>query len=272
MATFSVELPGLQGLARRRARRARAAARRRAHGARRRLPTSPSSTPAASRTRRCAKSRKAASRAARTHGRVYVTGCGANLSRRRLRRAAGERRRRAAAERGDARVVAGDVGAIGCVQADARLDRVRAFVKVQDGCSFSCAFCVIPLVRGGSRSRRAEAVLDEIRRRVAQGHREVVLTGVNLGCFRDRDAGYDLPRLVREAGEVPGPRAAAALLDRGQPPDARRWSRRCARRRPSRRTCTSRSSPATTPSCARWPAATRGGSISRGSSRSRTST
>ena len=50
--------------------------------------------------------------------------------------------------------VAGDVGAIGCVQADARLDRVRAFVKVQDGCSFSCAFCVIPLVRGASRSRR----------------------------------------------------------------------------------------------------------------------
>ena len=50
--------------------------------------------------------------------------------------------------------VAGDVGAIGCVQADARLDRVRAFVKIQDGCSFSCNFCVIPLVRGASRSRR----------------------------------------------------------------------------------------------------------------------
>jgi len=44
--------------------------------------------------------------------------------------------------------VAGDLGALGCVQADARLDRVRAFVKVQDGCSFSCNFCVIPLVRG----------------------------------------------------------------------------------------------------------------------------
>ena len=82
--------------------------------------------------------------------------------------------------------VAGDVGAIGCVQADARLDRVRAFVKIQDGCSFSCGFCVIPLVRGASRSRSAEAVLAEIRRRVEQGHREIVLTGINLGCFRDR--------------------------------------------------------------------------------------
>jgi threonylcarbamoyladenosine tRNA methylthiotransferase MtaB len=100
--------------------------------------------------------------------------------------------------------IAGDVGAIGCVQADARLDRVRAFVKVQDGCSFSCSFCVIPLVRGTSRSRPAEAVLTEVRRRVAQGHREVVLTGINLGCYRDREAGYRLPRLVREAGAVPG--------------------------------------------------------------------
>jgi threonylcarbamoyladenosine tRNA methylthiotransferase MtaB len=43
-----------------------------------------------------------------------------------------------------------------------------------------------------------------VRRRVAQGHREVVLTGINLGCYRDRDAGYRLPRLVREVGGMPG--------------------------------------------------------------------
>jgi threonylcarbamoyladenosine tRNA methylthiotransferase MtaB len=77
-------------------------------------------------------------------------------------------------------------------------------VKIQDGCSFSCAFCVIPLVRGGTRSRRAGAILAEIRRRVSQGHREIVLTGVNLGCFRDREAGYTLARLVREAGVIAG--------------------------------------------------------------------
>jgi threonylcarbamoyladenosine tRNA methylthiotransferase MtaB len=100
--------------------------------------------------------------------------------------------------------VAGDVGAIGCVQADARLDRVRAFVKVQDGCSFSCNFCVIPLVRGSSRSRAVATVLREVERRVAQGHREVVLTGINLGCYRDRTAGYDLARLVRAVGETQG--------------------------------------------------------------------
>jgi threonylcarbamoyladenosine tRNA methylthiotransferase MtaB len=150
------------------------------------------------------KSRQAAARAARTHARVYVTGCAANLA-------------------GDAfsglpanvtvvprpseetpAFVAGDVGAIGCVQADARLDRVRAFVKIQDGCSFSCNFCVIPLVRGGSRSRSAAAVLDEVRRRIAHGHKEIVLTGINLGCYRDRTAGYALPRLVREVGALSG--------------------------------------------------------------------
>jgi threonylcarbamoyladenosine tRNA methylthiotransferase MtaB len=150
------------------------------------------------------KSRQAAARAARTHRRVYVTGCGANLG-------------------GDAfaglpenvvviarrseetpTAVADDLGALGCVQDHARLERVRAFVKIQDGCSFSCNFCVIPLVRGATRSRTAHGVLNEVRRRVAQGHKEVVLTGINLGCFRDRAAGYDLARLVRDAGAIPG--------------------------------------------------------------------
>ena len=100
--------------------------------------------------------------------------------------------------------MAGGVGAIGCVQADHRLDRVRAFVKIQDGCSFSCSFCVIPLVRGATRSRSADAVLADVRRRVSQGHREIVLTGVNLGCFRDRGARMSLAGLVRDAGSVPG--------------------------------------------------------------------
>jgi len=150
------------------------------------------------------KSRKQVARAARTHTRVYVTGCGANLAADAFAGLPENVVVVARRSEDTPEFVAGDVGAIGCVQADARLDRVRAFVKVQDGCSFSCNFCVIPLVRGASRSRTAEAVLGEITRRVAQGHREVVLTGINLGCYRDRAAGYDLPRLVREAGETPG--------------------------------------------------------------------
>src|SRR5262245_2199312 len=94
------------------------------------------------------KSRKAAARLSRTHRRVYVTGCAANLP---ADAFAGLPANvvvvaKRSEETPDA--IAGDVGALGCVQADARLDRIRAFVKVQDGCSFSCAFCVIPLVRG----------------------------------------------------------------------------------------------------------------------------
>jgi threonylcarbamoyladenosine tRNA methylthiotransferase MtaB len=149
------------------------------------------------------KSRQAVSRRARSHRRVYVVGCGANLD----GAFAGMSENVTVLPRlGEdaAEAVAGDVGPIGCVQSEPRLERVRAFVKIQDGCSFSCAFCVIPLVRGGTRSRRAAAVLEEIRRRVAQGHPEMVLTGVNLGCFRDREADYSLARLIREAGETPG--------------------------------------------------------------------
>ena len=150
------------------------------------------------------KSRQAASRAARAHERVYLTGCSANLGGGATTGLPENVVVVARPSEEVAEAVARDVGAIGCVQADARLDRVRAFVKVQDGCSFSCNFCVIPLVRGRSRSRRAAAVLAEIAKRVRQGHREVVLTGINLGCFRDREAGFTLPRLIREAGEIPG--------------------------------------------------------------------
>jgi threonylcarbamoyladenosine tRNA methylthiotransferase MtaB len=149
------------------------------------------------------KSRQAVSRAARSHARVYVTGCAANLP----GAFAGMRGNvRVVAQTGSeaARAVATAVGAIACTDSEPRLERTRAFVKIQDGCSFSCAFCVIPLVRGATRSRRAARVLAEVRRRAAHGHREIVLTGVNLGCFKDREAGYDLARLVREAGTLPG--------------------------------------------------------------------
>src|SRR4029450_10304568 len=152
------------------------------------------------------KSRQAATRAARTHRRVYVTGCAANLAADAFAGLPDNVTVVARRSEETPEFVARDVGALGCVRVDARLDRVRAFVKIQDGCSFSCNFCVMPLVRGASRSRAAAAVLGEVRRRIAQGHREIVLTGINLGCYRDRAAGYSLERLVRGAGEGPGVR------------------------------------------------------------------
>jgi threonylcarbamoyladenosine tRNA methylthiotransferase MtaB len=65
--------------------------------------------------------------------------------------------------------------------------RSRAFVKVQDGCQHRCAFCIVPAARGASRSRAPADVVDQVRRLVEAGYREVTLTGVDLGHY-----GWDL--------------------------------------------------------------------------------
>ncbi|AOS84954.1 tRNA (N(6)-L-threonylcarbamoyladenosine(37)-C(2))-methylthiotransferase MtaB [Chlorobaculum limnaeum] len=65
--------------------------------------------------------------------------------------------------------------------------RTRAFLKIQDGCSFGCAYCSIPLARGRSRSVTLPEVLDRARRIADAGYREIVLTGINIADFRDGD-------------------------------------------------------------------------------------
>jgi threonylcarbamoyladenosine tRNA methylthiotransferase MtaB len=83
--------------------------------------------------------------------------------------------------------------------------RSRAFVKVQDGCQHRCAFCIVPLARGASRSRAPEVVLDQVRRLVEAGHREIVLTGIDLGHYgRDLVPRTSLAALLHEAIEVAG--------------------------------------------------------------------
>ena len=62
-------------------------------------------------------------------------------------------------------------------------DRTRAFLKVQDGCDYKCTYCTIPLARGISRSDTLENVLSNAREIAAQGIREIVLTGVNIGDY-----------------------------------------------------------------------------------------
>ncbi|MHC4403078.1 MAG: MiaB/RimO family radical SAM methylthiotransferase, partial [Planctomycetota bacterium] len=61
--------------------------------------------------------------------------------------------------------------------------RHRAYVKVQDGCRMPCSYCIIPTVRPELSSRPVDEVLDEIRRLVDHGHREIVLTGIHLGHY-----------------------------------------------------------------------------------------
>ena len=83
--------------------------------------------------------------------------------------------------------------------------RSRAFLKIQDGCQHRCAFCVVPLARGTSRSLDPKVVLDQARLLVEAGHLEVVLTGVDLGHYgADLVPRTTLAALLRSLVEIPG--------------------------------------------------------------------
>lgn len=76
-------------------------------------------------------------------------------------------------------------------------DRARALVKIQDGCSHGCAYCIVPAARGPSVSRPFAAILEEVRRLLSAGHREIGLTGINLGHYgRDLRPATNFWRLV----------------------------------------------------------------------------
>jgi threonylcarbamoyladenosine tRNA methylthiotransferase MtaB len=79
----------------------------------------------------------------------------------------------------------------------------RAFVKVQDGCNSFCTYCIIPYVRGRSRSRTIAEILQEIHTLIANGYKEVVLTGINIGDF-DGGGGKRLVDLVKEVDQIEG--------------------------------------------------------------------
>ncbi len=159
------------------------------------------------------KSRKAVRRARRTspEAALVVTGCGVQVDRARFAavdpaaRLAGtdekdglladvERLLGAPGRSGDgAEAVHGPLAAAlptlagveiaGIADDRTRIDRTRAYVKVQDGCSFFCTYCIIPRARGPERSLAPEVVLADTRRALAAGHREIVLTGINIGTY-----------------------------------------------------------------------------------------
>lgn len=86
-------------------------------------------------------------------------------------------------------------------------DRTRSFLKVQDGCDYNCSFCTIPQARGKSRSDEIASVVSNARKIAAEGAKEIVLTGVNLGDFgRGADGGRlkneDFNSLVTALEEV----------------------------------------------------------------------
>jgi len=84
----------------------------------------------------------------------------------------------------------------------------RAFVKVQDGCNSFCTYCIIPYVRGRSRSRRVNEILQEIKSLVENGYKEVVLTGINIGDFdgapNEGESSSRLCDLVQAVDQIEG--------------------------------------------------------------------
>lgn len=78
----------------------------------------------------------------------------------------------------------------------------RANLKIQDGCQFMCSFCLIPFARGRERSRFLEDAVREAEELVEKGHRELVLTGVNIGQYRD--GAVDLLSLIQRLEAIEG--------------------------------------------------------------------
>jgi threonylcarbamoyladenosine tRNA methylthiotransferase MtaB len=85
-------------------------------------------------------------------------------------------------------------------------DRTRTFLKVQDGCDYTCTFCTIPLARGGSRSGTIDEIVAQAHQIAASGVKEIVLTGVNIGDFGIRQGKREdrLIDLLRQLDEVQG--------------------------------------------------------------------
>lgn len=112
--------------------------------------------------------------------------------------------------KGAARVACNEIGAVeGFHAAHSEGDRTRTFLKVQDGCDYTCTFCTIPQARGHSRSDSISGVVERVKEVAGNGAKEVVLTGINLGDF---GKGYDggkrreesFYELIQQLDEVEG--------------------------------------------------------------------
>jgi threonylcarbamoyladenosine tRNA methylthiotransferase MtaB len=82
-------------------------------------------------------------------------------------------------------------------------DRTRAFLKIQDGCDYTCSYCTIPKARGESRSQDIPATVSQAAELVSRGFREIVLTGVNVGDY-GRKQGVSLIQLLEKLEQVDG--------------------------------------------------------------------
>ena len=82
-------------------------------------------------------------------------------------------------------------------------DHTKAFIKIQEGCDFNCSYCIIPSVRGRSRSSSEDAILKEAENLAANGFSEIVLTGTNIGSY-GKAMGTSLGALLQKLGAIRG--------------------------------------------------------------------
>ncbi len=103
----------------------------------------------------------------------------------------------------------GCIGGSARVQGETAADRylalrTRAFIKVQDGCNSFCSYCIVPRVRGGEKSLPVEQVVAGVRRRAADGCKEVVLTGTEIGAYSCDGVGLEglLEHIIAETAAI----------------------------------------------------------------------
>lgn len=83
-------------------------------------------------------------------------------------------------------------------------DRARALVKIQDGCDRFCSYCIIPYTRGPVRSRHIESIIEEVKRIVANGYKEIVLTGIHVASYGKDLGDIKLIDVIEEISKIEG--------------------------------------------------------------------
>ncbi len=83
-------------------------------------------------------------------------------------------------------------------------ERTRAFIKVQEGCNQFCSYCIIPYARGPIRSRNMEDVLDEAKKLINSGYKEIVLVGIHIASYGLDKKGYSLSDLIIKLDKIDG--------------------------------------------------------------------
>ena len=99
----------------------------------------------------------------------------------------------------------GDLNHIDDMVVDDFVGKSRAFIKIQEGCSFLCSYCIIPYVRGDARSMDESRILEQITRLASNGFGEFILTGTNVGSYGQR-VGTSIAKLMKKISQIRGVR------------------------------------------------------------------